>query len=484
MQIAQKDWALAQKAETLRLSGAYRQAIEIFRELRSQKKYEENPWVNAHLGATYCQLMNYELAAALLLDVTEKHQKYFWAHAQLGEIYRLWAIVENRNEHYVEDSIACFTTAINGKPEQSNYAWALAHLGATYRLKMTGNIEQLIKNQIDPESKQEALKCLNRAIELIPAYTWAWGMRASVYRLAQEYENALWDLAVETIISQETEVLQNSSSPISGLESKRSNLHEHAMLAFYLTKTNKKDQQEDHKDRNYSRSRAYAQQALIINPGDQIAKLMLIVIEANKKKEKLEKEGKSLSKQDIDDIKEELDNTFFVDGDPEIFNKCQNLLRHLVAVGRVSKKKLRDIRDRAGMESILAEFVLVEDLIEGSDADASEEPEKWLWKHFALTQTCTTVMTLLSDLSSLLKGDASIGKAKPYRDLSLAINAFDSLERLYQTPALSEGERSTTLETLNKEPLLETVKQKRKTKLNKENLKKKLASLSSIRTSL
>ncbi|NEP00474.1 MAG: tetratricopeptide repeat protein [Symploca sp. SIO2E9] len=476
----QNDWVLAQKAETLRLSGAYRQAINIFKELRSKKKYEDNPWINAHLGTIYCQLMNYELAAALLLDVTEKHQNYLWAHAQLGEIYRLWAIVENRKEEYVDESIASFTTAINGQPEQSNYAWALAHLGATYRLKMTGNIDQLIKNQIDQESKQEALKCLNRAIELIPTYTWAWGMRATVYRLAQEYENSLWDLAVETVISQETEVLQNSSSPISGLDSRRSNLHEHAMLAFYLTKTNKKDQQEEQKDKNYSRALAYTQQALILNPGDHIAQLMLIVIEANKTKEK--RDG-SLSEQDIENIKKELDK-FFLDGDPVIFNKCRNLLRHLVAVGRVSKNKLKNIRDRAGTGSILAEFVLVEDLIDESDADVSEEPEKWLWKNFAVTQACSSVMTLLSDLSSILKEDTSLGKTKPYRDLSLAINVFDSLERLYQTPALSEGERSTTLESWNKEPLLETVKKERQKKSNKEELKKKLASLSSIRTSL
>lgn len=466
MQMSQQDWVLAQRAETLRLSGVFGQARRILKELKSQKNYEDNPWINAHLGTIYRQLMDYKEAEKLLLDAIKEHKEYFWAHAQLGETYRLWAIVENRNKDYVKASKTAFKNALFGKefdkeidavnPKQSNYAWALAHLGATYRLEMTSNIDDLIANEINETSKQEALKCLDRAIELIPTYTWAWGMRATVYRLAQEYENSLWDLAVETVISQETEVLHNSSSPISGLDSRRSNLHEHAMLAYYLTKTNKKGQQdnqrEEQKDRNYDRAIAYAQKALILNPGDQVAQLMLVVIRAHRKKERLKK----LSQQDIGEIKEQLKDKFLIGREPAFFNQCKNLLRYLVSVGRVSQQELKDIRHNAGEESLLAEFVL-EDLITEGDKEATEKkkyPDTWLWRNFALTQTCASVMMLLGDLSFILKvdqvDDSYMGKAGSYYHLALKINAFDTLERIYQTPTMPEGNRTKELGSLKK----------------------------------
>ncbi len=455
MQMSQQDWVLAQRAETLRLSGVFGQASRILQELKSQKKYEDNPWINAHLGTIYRQLMDYEKAEELLLNATKEHNEYFWAHAQLGETYRLWAIVENRKREYVEASKLAFNRAIfekatGGNPKQSNYAWALAHLGATYRLEMTSKIDDLIVNEIDEISKQEALKCLDKAIQLIPTYTWAWGMRATVYRLAQEYENSLWDLGVETVISQETEVLHNSSSPISGLDSRRSNLHEHAMLAYYLTKTNKKgqkdNQREEQKDRNYDRAIAYAQKALILNPGDQVAQLMLVVIRAHRKKERLGK----LSQQDIDEIKEQLNDKFLIGREPAFFNQCKNLLRYLVSVGRISNQELKDIRHSAGEESILAEYVL-EDLITEGDEEAAKEkkyPDTWLWRNFSQTQTSASVMILFGDLSLIMKEDPYIGKAESYYLLALKINAFDTFERLYQTPAIPDSERQGKLQDL------------------------------------
>ena len=130
---------------------------------------------------------------------------------------------------------------------------------------------------------------------------------------------------------------------------------------------------------------------------------------------------------------------------------------------------MKNIKVEAGEESILSKFVLVEDLITEGNADVSEDPEKWLWRNFARTQTCTSVMILLSDLVCILQPDPDIddvypyvGPARPYQCLALAINCFDCLERLYQTPAFSEDER---LEAW-------------------ENLKDELARLSNIRPSL
>ncbi|NEO51345.1 MAG: tetratricopeptide repeat protein, partial [Moorea sp. SIO4A3] len=203
-------WALAQKAETLRLSGAYEQAIEKFEEL--QKSDSDNAWLNAHLGTTYYQLMDYRKAEKYLKKAVKKNDNYLWAHAHLGETYRLRAITENNPEEktkFINSAIRHFEKALAHKaPENSNYGWALAHLGATYRLKITLDKIKLIKeNEIDEKSKKQALNYLNRAIELMPTYAWAWGMRSTVHRLAQEYEESLWDLGVETQISPDMETL-------------------------------------------------------------------------------------------------------------------------------------------------------------------------------------------------------------------------------------------------------------------------------------
>ncbi|NEO60221.1 MAG: tetratricopeptide repeat protein, partial [Moorea sp. SIO4G2] len=133
-----KDKMDAQRAETFLMSGDYEQAIQIFEDI--QKDYPDNAWVNAHLGITYHQLMDYQKARKYLKKAIEKNRKYLWAHAQLGETYRLLAIIEDRQEEYVELAIEHFQEALgNELPEKNNYAWALAHLGATYRLKMIRN---------------------------------------------------------------------------------------------------------------------------------------------------------------------------------------------------------------------------------------------------------------------------------------------------------------------------------------------------------
>ncbi|MEP6518498.1 tetratricopeptide repeat protein [Microcoleus vaginatus] len=353
MQMDISDMMMAQQAETLRLSGAYEQAIEIFEQLQM---YPDNAWVNAHLGATYYHLMDYGKAEHYLKKAIDKNDKYFWAHAQLGETYRLRAITENnKRPEYVELAIEHFQKALDKPPEDSNYAWALAHLGATHRLYITKGISQFLKEPIsqqpNPENycgkekikqhAEDALKCLNRAIELMPTYAWAWGMRSTVYRLTQDYENSFWDVEVEAVIAPNMEIMQQSSSPVSFLKSGRINLYEHAFLSFYLTK---KPSEPEDKKRHYVRAIAFLQQALILSPGDLMAKLILTIIEANQKKE----ERGSLKPNEIKNIQRKLEQ-FFKDTEVEFCQKCKKLLRHQINVPKpsVSIEQLKWINSHA-----------------------------------------------------------------------------------------------------------------------------------------
>ena len=432
-----EDLANAQRGETFRLSKAYGQAIAIFEDL--QTKYPDNAWVNAHLGTTYCQLLNYGAAQKYLDKAIAFNPNYTWAHAQLGETYRLRAIAEDREETYLNLSIEHFKIALDGGTlENSHYAWALAHLGATYRLKMTLNLENLANNQIDEASKAEALKCFKRAIELIPTYAWAWGMQATIHRLAQEYEDSYWDLEVETVIAPEIGVLQNSPSPVPFLETRRVNLHEHALLSFYLTKNNS-----EQKVKHYIRAIAYARQALILRSGDLIAQLILLVIEGNQKKD--EQNG-SLKPDNIEQIKAKL-KRFFEEGQSKFSEICQQVLRHLIRVGRINVEYLQAVALCATDEHKLTRLIL-KDVIENPDRSVDDEPELWLWQNYDLTQTCSIVLFLLSDLSCLLNEAEIIGSTQPYRDLSTMINRYYTGERLYQTPVLSDLERKKCLNNL------------------------------------
>jgi len=443
----QKHWAMAQKAETLRLSDAYQDAIEIFTQL--QEKYPENAWINAHLGATYYQLLDYGKAEDYLKKAIAENDKYLWAHAQLGETYRLRAITEYQESKtkYIELAIEHFKIAINAeKPENSNYAWALAHLGGTYRLQITENIKSYLDSRRNkPRTNCDclALDCLNRAIELIPTYSWAWGMRSTVYRLQQEYEDAFWDLGTLTVIAPEIGVLQNSSSPVPLADSRRVNLHEHAFLHFYLTK---QQEEQEEKDKHYLRGIACAKEALVLRPYDLIAQLILIVIEANQIKEK---QGGTLS--ELDDMKIERQvKKFFKDAKPEFFDLLQKILRNLIAAGKVDSHQLELIEKEAGEKHKLTKLVL-KGVIEKPDRGVEDDPQLWSWQNFGSIEVSSSALFLLSDLSCILQGEGILGSAKPYRDLAAVIDPDYMVERLYQTPVLLESERCEICQGLSDE---------------------------------
>lgn len=461
-------WALAQKAETLRLSGAYEQAIEIFKELQSKYKY--NAWINAHLGTTYYQLMDYGKAEKYLKKAVKKNHKYLWAHAHLGETYRLRSITENDKEQKkesIKSAIRHFKTALAHKaPENSNYGWALAHLGATYRLKITLDKKKLAKNEIDEQSKQQALNYLNRAIELIPTYAWAWGMRSTVYRLAKEYEESLWDLGVETQISPDMETLQNSYYPVSSLVSRRVSLYEHAFLFFYMTK---REDNSEKKERYYSGATACTQQVLILKPGDLIGQLILKVIEGTQKKEedklnqKFRKECKILI-QKIDAKLAEICKAvliYMIKAEPKTKKKLEMLAKEECMSGHKLKKLVDDVLNN--FPNNIEPKNIEPNNIEPNNPDINNpklnnpkikaEAQLWLWQNFAWVEGSASTLSFLADLSQILRYydqhyDDITGEPLPYLELSLIIYDQYALERLYQTPALSEAERVKTLKKL------------------------------------
>ncbi|AOX02333.1 hypothetical protein BJP34_25395 [Moorena producens PAL-8-15-08-1] len=470
-------WALAQKAETLRLSGAYEQAIEIFKELQRKDK-TDNAWLNAHLGTIYYELMDYGQAEEYLKKAVEKNDNYLWAHAHLGETYRLRAITENdkkQKNKSIKSAIKHFEKALaHQAPENSNYGWALAHLGATYRLKITLDKKKLAKNEIDEQSKQQALNYLDRAIELMPTYAWAWGMRSTVHRLAQEYQESLWDLGVETQISPDMETLQNSYYPVSSLVSRRVSLYEHAFLFFYLTK---REDNSEKKERYYSGAIACTQQILILKPGDLIGQLILKVIEGTQKKEedklnqKFRKECKILI-QKIDAKLAEICKAvliYMIKADPKTKNKLEMLAKEECMSGHKLKKLVDDVLKKF-TKNIEPKNIEPKN-IEPNNPDINNpklnnpkikaEAQLWLWQNFAWVEGSASGLSFLADLSEVLRYfdqhcDDITGEPLPYRVLALIIYDQYALERLYQTPVLLEKER---VETFKK--LLQWIKSRR-----------------------
>ncbi|WP_424102240.1 tetratricopeptide repeat protein [Moorena producens] len=470
-----KTWALAQKAETLRLSGAYEQAIEIFKELQRKDK-TDNAWLNAHLGTIYYELMDYAKAEEYLTKAVEKNDNYLWAHAHLGETYRLRAITENDKEQKnesIKSAIEHFEKALAHKaPENSNYGWALAHLGATYRLKITlDKIKLIKKNEIDQESKQQALNYLNRAIELMPTYAWAWGMRSTVHRLAQEYEESLWDLGVETQISPDMETLQHSYYPVSSLVSRRVSLYEHAFLFFYLTK---REDNSEKKERYYSGAIACTQQVLILKPGDLIGQLILKIIEGTQKKEKDKINNKF--REECQTLIEKIDANlaeickavliYMIKAEPKTKEKLEMLAKEECMSGHKLKKLVDDVLKKfpkniepkniepKNIEPKNIEPKNIEPKnIYPDNPEIKAEAQLWLWQNFGWVEGSASALSFLADLSEVLRYfdqhcDDITGEPLPYRVLALIIYDQYALERIFQSLPLSEEERVDTFKKL------------------------------------
>jgi hypothetical protein len=138
---------------------------------------------------------------------------------------------------------------------------------------------------------------------------------------------------------------------------------------------------------------------------------------------------------------------FFKDAaEAEFGKKCQNVLRYLRKIPQrsVTSHQIESCLEKG---SRLTELVW-QDGIQQSDLNVTEtEAQLWVCKNFVLTEVCSTVLSLLGDLSEILGDASNIGTAKPYRDLAAIIHPYHFVERLYQTPVLSNSARFKIMES-------------------------------------
>lgn len=196
---------LIQRAEALRLMGEYDDAIGMFdKAIKNAEEKPEKPrriaWTYAHRGEAYFQRgltkKDYEDAEYDFFHENEEAEddgsaisdfntalervgnNYAWAHAHLGEVYRIKAyhVVEEEDGDAVEQyqlAIDSFDKAIKQDP---HYAWALAHRGAT-----------ICNARGDIGGYKEALSNLKYADELMgDEYAWAKAYKAVAYALLGE----------------------------------------------------------------------------------------------------------------------------------------------------------------------------------------------------------------------------------------------------------------------------------------------------------
>ncbi|NEO49361.1 MAG: hypothetical protein F6K55_36785, partial [Moorea sp. SIO4A3] len=268
--------------------------------------------------------------------------------------------------------------------------------------------------------------------------------------------------------------LQHSPSPVPFLVSRRVSLYEHAFLFFYLTK---RQDNSEKKERYYSGAIACAQQILILKPGDLMGQLILKVIEGTQKKEedKLNQKFRKECKILIEKI------------DAKLAEICKAVLIYMIKAEPKTKHKLEMLAQAEGMSGHKLKK-LVDDVlnnfpnniepkniepknIEPNNPDINNpklnnpkikaEAQLWLWQNFAWVEGSASGLSFLADLSEVLRYfdqhyDDITGEPLPYRELALIIYDQYALERLFQTPALSEAKR---VETFKK--LLQWIKSRR-----------------------
>jgi tetratricopeptide (TPR) repeat protein len=132
------------------------------------------------------------------------------AYAQQGETFRLLGGIENSSE-----ALKCFNSAID---QASNYFWAIAHRGATYRqlgkwdaalrdfqkaIEMSPDgyawayaqrgetyREMMIRQSSDPSIPEKAISDLSQAVTLDPGYAWAYAHLGATYYYLQDWNKS------------------------------------------------------------------------------------------------------------------------------------------------------------------------------------------------------------------------------------------------------------------------------------------------------
>lgn len=147
---------IAKRAEEHRLKKEYDLAIKLFTQaIEADKNYT---WAYAHRGAARRDDMDVNGAVKDLERAIELRGKYAWAEANLGYTYFKMENFDDVRSH--------FEKAIEIDPE---YAWALAHLA-----------EAIYEQNKTKAHLEEALAYLNRAIDSVPQYAFAFALRAAI----------------------------------------------------------------------------------------------------------------------------------------------------------------------------------------------------------------------------------------------------------------------------------------------------------------
>jgi tetratricopeptide (TPR) repeat protein len=148
---------IAKRAEEHRLKKEYNSAIDLFTQaIEADKNYA---WAYAHRGAARRDDKNVNDAVKDLKRAIELRGNYAWAEANLGYTYFKAENFEDVQKH--------FKTAIKINPE---YAWALAHLAEVI----------YERNKTDKAQLEEALAYINRAIDSVSQYAFAFALRAAI----------------------------------------------------------------------------------------------------------------------------------------------------------------------------------------------------------------------------------------------------------------------------------------------------------------
>lgn len=193
--------AYAVLGEAYRLSNRLREAQSAFERIITSAQKEENEWVLSRYGETLRVLGQYDQAIEYLKKAIDIDPEYGWAWSSLGTVYA------DRGWH--RSALDSLSRAIEIDPEDS---WSLATKGRVHRnigdhpeafkafdraLSNTPDLvwvygeKALALLEQGPEQCEEAIKVLEKSLELDPNFSWGMAQLARCLYLVGRYEEAI-----------------------------------------------------------------------------------------------------------------------------------------------------------------------------------------------------------------------------------------------------------------------------------------------------
>lgn len=170
---------IAQRAETLRQSGVYAEAADLFTHLLVLKP--KDAWTHAHRGAARLGMLIADGAIEDLEQALKLRPGYGWALAQKGEAYRIQALAhlfkgkKDSAEALWKSIHQSFDAYREALAVHSLSAWAYAHWGATCTLAYWVSHEESYAEQ--------GCHHFIKACELNSSYAWAYAFHAFLLAL-------------------------------------------------------------------------------------------------------------------------------------------------------------------------------------------------------------------------------------------------------------------------------------------------------------